>query len=330
MRPAKFLQQNKIHFSSAFRKVNMKKKLFFSLLCHLRVLALVIFASISLHGQIVNPGVNIQGILRDVTGKTVDDGQYSVTFKLYPVKTGGTSVWQETADVNVTGGIYSHNLGSVNQLDADNFNTTLYLGVKLNGFELTPRTELTYAPYTFAVARALKVACSGALGDIKYSILNPTEFAAVNGDCWVPMDGGALGTSSRLRQVLGITSVPDGSGLAIRAQEFTGGQDNDPDRTPNSPIATLQSSEIKSHTHSLGFAGTHTHDFLRYLVTYGTVSQSEAVLENYGSSGNDQGQFIFYDRVLPGGQHTHYIHPAGGSENVRQKNLNFWVYIRVN
>lgn len=275
------------------------------------------------------PTINIQGILRDAKGRTVDDGAYTVTFKLYTVRTDGTALWQETADVEASGGIYSHNLGSVTPLNAGDFSTTLYLGVRLNGFELTPRTELTYAPYTFSVSRALKVACSGAVGDIKYSILSPTEFATVNGDCWVPMNGAPLDTTSKLARILGIDSLPDGGGVAIRSQEFSGGQNNDPDRTPSSPIATLQNDEMGAHTHTMGNGGYHAHVYSRYYHSNGGVSAGEAVFETNGAQQNDQVLMVLNDMIAPAGNHSHTLNSTGGA-SVRQKNLNFWVYIRIN
>lgn len=306
----------------------MKKHIL--LLHYLGVLTLAVFYGTTLSGQSGNPRINIQGILRDITGKTVDDGQYSLTFKLYTVKTGGTSIWQETADVDVSGGIYSHQLGSITQLNPFDFSTTLYLGVKLNNFELTPRTELTYAPYTFTVSRALKVACTGAVGDIKYSILNPTEFATVNGDCWVPMDGRVLDPGSELGKTITITNLPDGGGVTIRSQEFSGGQNNDPDRTFSSPIATLQGAEIASHTHTMQSGGGHTHTYRRYYHSSGNYPGWAAIFENWFASNNDQVLVGLPDRALPAGAHTHTISSNAGSDETRQKNLNFWVYIRIN
>lgn len=290
--------------------------------------ALAYFSVGVLCGQ-QSPKINVQGILRNAKGITVDDGMYTVTFGLYTVRTGGTAVWQETADVEVSGGIYSHGLGSVTPLEGSDFSTTLYLGVRLNGSDLNPRTELTYAPYTFNVSSAVKVACSGAVGDVKYSILGPEDFAKVNGDCWVPMNGGALDTASRLSKILGINRLPDGGGVAIRAQEFVGGQDNDPDRTPSSPIATLQSDTVRSHTHSMQTAGSHTHDYIRYIGAYGNVSAAESVFEHAISTENDQLLVEDFGVIQPAGNHTHTLSNTGGAAT-RQKNLNFWVYIRVN
>jgi hypothetical protein len=305
----------------------MKK--YILLLHYLGVLILIGFYGTSLFGQTGNPKINTQGILRDITGKTVDDGQYSITFKLYTVKTGGTSIWQETADVDVSGGIYSHQLGSVTQLNPFDFSATLYLGVKLNNFELTPRTELTYAPYTFTVSRALKVVCTGAVGDVKYSILNPTEFATVNGDCWVPMDGTALPPDCKLRQITGMTNLPDAGGLFIRGQEFSGGQDNDPDRTPSSAIATVESDAFKAHSHPASYDGNHTHNFKEYVAYGGYVPDWLSNTDSGPALNNDQFEINLTNRISYAGDHAHNITDTGGSET-RVKNLNFWVYIRIN
>ena len=153
-----------------------------------------------LSAQTEAPTINIQGTLRDASGKSVEDGTYQVTFKLYSVPSDGTPIWQETGAVSTRGGVYSFNLGGTTPLNTDMFGSTVYLGMVFNGFELVPRTEFDYAPYAFASTIAQTVACSGALGDIKYSILNPTQFASVNGDCWVPMNGAALSASSAVGQ----------------------------------------------------------------------------------------------------------------------------------
>lgn len=280
-----------------------------------------------LFAQTDTPTVNIQGTLRDASGKSVEDGTYPVTFKLYSTPSGGTPIWQETGAVSTRGGVYSFNLGGTTPLNSDMFGSTVYLGMVFNGFELVPRTEFDYAPYAFASTIAQTVACSGALGDIKYSILNPTQFASVNGDCWVPMNGAALSASSALRALTGRTALPDGGGLFIQGQEFTGGQDRDNGRTPASPIATLQTDDFKSHTHTVAQAGEHTHAFLEWTACCGSGSAAEVVFEVPTASSFLS--FTLSNRVRPAGAHTHPVDAAGGSET-RSKNLNLWVYIRIN
>ena len=100
-----------------------------------------------------SPKVSVQGTLKTSIGTAVDNGSYSLKFRLYSVATGGSHMWEEIADVNIVGGVYSHLLGSINALDPANFGGTLFLGVTPGaGAELSPRTEMTYAPYALSVA----------------------------------------------------------------------------------------------------------------------------------------------------------------------------------
>ncbi|MDX2135510.1 MAG: hypothetical protein SFV52_12000 [Saprospiraceae bacterium] len=263
-----------------------------------------------------NPKISIQGTLRAANGTSVADGTYNVTFKLYTTETGGSALWQETAPVEVVGSIYSHYLGSVTPLVPANFSQTLYLGVTVNNYELIPRTELSYSPYAFSVAFAQKVVCSGAVGDVKYSVLNPAQFAAQNGDCWVPMDGRAI-SGSQLAAITGWANVPDAGGLFLRSQEFSGGADNDPGRTSATAIATLQQDEFESHDHDMETTGEHTHPI------------GVRGFETNGSNGADGSGDLPNIFTKPAGDHQHDIYPRGGDET-RPKNLNLWIYIRVN
>lgn len=112
---------------------------FFSLAC-----------TVQLHAQL-DPTLSIQGILKKSNGVAVDDGIYSVTFKLYTVAVGGTAVWNETQSaVEVSTGIYSVTLGTVNPLNVP-FNQPYYLGVTFGSSELAPRVLLTAAPYALSL-----------------------------------------------------------------------------------------------------------------------------------------------------------------------------------
>jgi len=240
----------------------------------------------------------------------------------------------------VIGGIYSHLLGTVTPLSPADFGVTLYLGVKIGAYELTPRTELSYAPYAFSVAAAQTVVCSGAVGDIKHSILNPTQFAQVNGDCWVPMDGRSI-AGTQLASILGASTMPDMSGLFIRATEYNNG--NDPDRSPMA-AATLQTDDNKSHDHTMAGAGEHTHgyddSYLSNVTQSGADQGSDAGVSvpRSGTSGwlsnffdNDSMNFTNTQSSQTTGitpAHTHTINNSGGTE-ARPKNMNFYIYIRV-
>lgn len=96
--------------------------------------------------------LSVQGTIQRSFGGAVDDGKYSLTFKLYTAESGGTPVWSETQDdIEVIGGVYSALLGEANPLTAG-FNQVYYLGIAVDGgAELIPRTRLTSAPYALSL-----------------------------------------------------------------------------------------------------------------------------------------------------------------------------------
>lgn len=268
------------------------------------------------------PKISIQGTLKNSNGAAAPNGENLITFRLYNQISGGAILWSEDATVDVNGGIYSHYLGSVTPLNASDFSSTLYLGVKVGNIELTPRTELSYAPYAFAVFETI---CSGSVGDVKHSILNPTQFAQANGSCWVPMDGRLI-TGSKLGILLGITNLPDGSGLFLRAQEFAGAANNDPDRTSSSQIATIQNHSYTAHNHSLNDPG-HGHSF------------NDKFPSTVGSSYDVAGGRTYIDpntNNLSSENNTTFNSFANisvvysGQTETRPKNINAWIYVRIN
>lgn len=314
------------------------------------ILLLFFFANTILaQNEVQPPRISIQGTLKDANGAALDDGTYPVTFKLYTSIVGGAAQWEEAAPIVISGGIYSHYLGSIEELDATVFDTTLFLGVVVNGLELSPRTELTYAPYTFASYTALQaqqVICSGAVGDVKFSILNETQFAEENGDCWVKMDGGNM-FGSKLAEILLTNDIPDASGLFLRAHEWNDG--NDPDRTPSTAVASLQEDQFQDHQHDVDIntdsKGSHTHglELWRWHRSF-TGSDTNNAYERtlvVGPKVADKTYSKSYT-TQPSGAHTHRVDGwtagAGHETNTdvktgtetRSKNLNLYVYIRVN
>jgi len=107
-----------------------------------------------------------QGKVVNANGTNLADGNYSFTFKLYSVASGGASMWGETqTTVAVASGVFQVNLGSTCSLfttqtcstfsnTAIDFNAspTLYLGVTFNGDaagEMVPRMPLGSVPFAF-------------------------------------------------------------------------------------------------------------------------------------------------------------------------------------
>lgn len=279
--------------------------------------------------------LSIQGYLKDGNGKAVDNGNYAITFKIYDVAASGTALWTEdNPAVNVFGGIYTVQLGSITNISTLAWNKPYFLGVSISGTELSPRTELTYAPYAFAVNKSTYVQCSGAVGDVKYSILDPNQFAQVNGDCWVPMDGRSI-AGSQLATLLGTSTVANAGGMFLRGQDFSN-SDNDPFRSNFSSIATYQGSDNLSHTHT---GTTNSTDALNVNLKFFSdiwTSTGAPVPSNGHPDGMEEARgnpdrYMLYESVSLKGNHSHpFTTLSTGSVESRPRNLNLWTYIRIN
>ena len=281
--------------------------------------------------------ISLQGFLKDANGKAVADGIQALTFKIYDTASGGTALWSEDQSLKVVGGVYAAQLGTVKDISTLAWNVPYFVGVTVQGTELSPLTELTYAPYSFGTNKAEYVVCSGAVGDVKYSILNSVQFASVNGKCWVPMDGRDLDSTDRLRKITGLIKIPDGSGLFIRNHEFKEGYD--PDRNVGTAIASFQGDNNKQHSHTgtISTAGEHTHahnaNATGGIDSYGLAFMDGKITENNSDDSVGQINIRSYKplNINNAGSHSHTVtvNDSGGSET-RPKNIDFYVYIRIN
>lgn len=298
-----------------------------------------------------NAYINYQGILKKSSGEPAEDGDYDFTFSFWSslsgtantdklLKIGATdpntpaNQWSETVTLSVAGGVYSHNLGSVTPMNPKNFSGPVYLNVRVGTKDLVPRTQFTYSPYSFFVSNTQTVVCSGAVGDVKYSILPPDKFKEVNGDCWIPLDGRTLATTDVLRQQYGVATLPNAGGQFIRTQDFEAisgteswkpknSSNNDPERTAASPIGTVQNASLLTHVHTLAAVGDHQHSYVRR--EPGNSSDGNSSDNTIASNNKD---IIGQTNTSSAGAHGHAINSAG--TETRPVNMNFWVYIRIN
>lgn len=306
-------------------------------LIRLLTIAFAFFAATSVAFTQNDIKISIQGTLKDANSAAVDDGSYDVTFKLYNTDAGGTALWEETATVQVAGGVYSHRLGSVQPLDASDFSETLFVGVTVNGVELSPRTELTYAPYTLNTQFAAK-AGNGVPSGSMMPFAGPLANVP---DGYVPCDGRALkssdypdlfaaiGTawgdgSSGAGAVAGVTdfNVPDSRGMFLRG--WANGSSNDPDaasRTASAAggasgdnVGSFQGDENKSHSHSMSSSGNHSHSYTDSRFDYGGSGGF------YAPAAGTEGNKTDSKSTSSAGSHTHTIYSSGGSE-ARPKNI---------
>ncbi len=102
--------------------------------------------------------ISYQGrITESPSGDPVPDGSYPITFRIYDSAAGGGSLWQETyASVPVTDGLYAVRLGSINPFPHDlDFSTPYWLEIVFGSETLSPRYQLTSAPYALNIADSI-------------------------------------------------------------------------------------------------------------------------------------------------------------------------------
>lgn len=89
--------------------------------------------------------ITYQGRITDSGGLPVADGSHIVGFGLYTDSVGGSSLWFESLSIVTTNGFFSHLLGSKSALPVTIFTdgSALFLGIKVDGDNIAPRTRLT-------------------------------------------------------------------------------------------------------------------------------------------------------------------------------------------
>ena len=112
-------------------------------------LAALLFLGVGLSAASTWPNLmNYQGQLTDASGNAVADGGYNVTFRIYTVSSGGSSVWNETQTVTASKGLFNAIVGSttgpgLSTLTPAQLNGDLWLGIQVNSDpEMTPRQQL--------------------------------------------------------------------------------------------------------------------------------------------------------------------------------------------
>ena len=274
------------------------------------------------------PRISVQGTLKNSEGAAIPNGIQAITFKLFTSATGGTSVWEEEADVSVKGGVYSHMLGSVNPLNSGHFSQPLYVGVIIDGFELLPRSELSYAPYTLFVERSGNGCPPGSI----------MPFAGTTAPAgWLQCRGQALSSAQypELFSVLGTTwgNGSSGSGSSVSTDfnlpdlrgEFLRGLDSgrgvDAGRTLGSSQAGATKMPTTAFTGTTNSTGAHTHTIKRSVVQsgvahYHTDSFTDRVAGVPAPSGPG-------DDAITGseGAHSHTVSISGGDSETRPRNV---------
>ena len=177
-------------------------------------LLIFVFSFSSTEAQIPQT-MSYQGILIDNQGQTVSDGEYQINFKVYTQQTEGTTLWEESHDVSVSGGVFDVVLGLKIPLSIS-FDVKYWLGITIaTGAELQPRIELTASPYSLNSQQVLGANIIPANGNVGIGITNPVSKLEVDGS-WSLGISGAIpsGADGRIYAPSGIFSEAGGTDWA--------------------------------------------------------------------------------------------------------------------
>jgi Chaperone of endosialidase len=121
----------------------------------------LIFAAVALLSLVhsnasaqTSPTISYQGILQN-NGANMN-GIDTLKILIYTAETGGSPIYSETQAVSVANGVFNMAIGSVTPLlPTLDFTKQYYLAVSVNGApELSPRSEVSFAPYAFRALNA--------------------------------------------------------------------------------------------------------------------------------------------------------------------------------
>lgn len=127
---------------------------------YISILGIVLMTMLAIGGNVFAQGagnhnvISYQGMLSSSDGMPIPDGEYQITVTLYGDEYGAGSVWEDTYDVIVQGGVFSLYLGSgkVPLPAPGQMDRALWVGARLSGGdELRPLTRLSATPYALNV-----------------------------------------------------------------------------------------------------------------------------------------------------------------------------------
>jgi hypothetical protein len=218
-----------------------------------------------------------QGRLSDPsTGDAVTDGNYTMTFRLYDVATGGSALWTETKDVAVQGGVFSTALGDSAALSHNLFNgQALWLGVKVGtDEEATPRQQILPVAYALSLVPGAVIRSSGSTTGLRVTTTGSGDALQVSGP--TSLDGNLSVTGSLSGGSHNHSGADIASGTVAEARIHTSiARDNEiiPTVLGNDGPGSALDADLLDGQQASAFAGA-THSHSGGDITSGTVAEA--------------------------------------------------------
>ncbi|MFZ1684730.1 MAG: hypothetical protein WAU88_11465 [Candidatus Zixiibacteriota bacterium] len=112
--------------------------------------------------------ISYQGKLTTPSGAPVNNGTYSIAFRIYDDSTAGNLFWEEVKSVVTNTGLFTVQLGETTVLDQSTLSmSNLFIAIKVGSdAEMTPRTRLASVPYAAMVGTVDGANGGMVIGDI--------------------------------------------------------------------------------------------------------------------------------------------------------------------
>jgi len=167
--------------------------------------------------------ISYQGYLVDGTNQPVT-GNHTITVKLYDVSSGGVALHTEAFTMNVMGGNFSAIIGSQTAISGNvTFDKQYWLGISIDGgAEMTPRTQLTGAPYAMMAKVAESVAPNAAVtslnsltGDVTIEGTGNANVTKTGNKITIDVTGGGAAGVTNINGQQGALTFQGGGGTTV-------------------------------------------------------------------------------------------------------------------
>lgn len=179
----------------------------------------------------------------------------------------------------------------------------------------SPVSSSVFNRIAAVVNQALATSTNSALGTVELSMLTEAQFQSQKGSNWVLMDGRSV-AGSLYASTFGVTNIPDGRGLFLRAKD--NGAGNDPFGELATGTAQLNNS-YQAHSHG----GTIS-------IQQGAIPVSFTAYSNiFNNGGTASGRYhgSAYFETPPSPQQFATIANGGNESRARNITTNFFIKI---